>query len=120
MTRTLAAALFALAAPAAADEIPPALSATYVCDGTAVLQVAYINPETGPSLAVIAWAGRLVPMQAAPTGSGVRYVAFDEQASFRWHSKGDAGSLLFLAADHTAEEEIVLAGCTRAGVLPGP
>lgn len=106
----------AAAAQAFAQDAPPALSATYVCDGGAVLQVAYINPAAGPSLAVVAWAGELIPMQAGPTGSGVRYIAFDEQASYRWHSKGDTGVLLFLAADHTAQEEVVLAGC--ASVAP--
>ena len=49
------------AAPAFAQDAPPALSATYVCDGGAVLQAAYINPETGPGLAVVAWAG--VPLK---------------------------------------------------------
>ncbi len=112
---TLIAALCAAAAPVVGQDAPPALSATYVCDGGAVLQVAYLNPEAGPSLAVVGWAGKLIPMQAGPTGSGVRYIAFDEQASFRWHSKGDAGTLLFLAADHTAQEEVVLAGCVQAG-----
>ena len=80
-----------------------------------MLQAAYINPETGPSLAVVGWAGKLIPMQAGPTGSGVRYIAFDEQASYRWWSKGDEGTLLFLAADHTAEEEVVLGGCKQVG-----
>ena len=107
------AAACAAAAPAFGQDVAPALSATYVCDGAAVLQVAYLNPAEGPSLAVVAWAGELIPMQAGPTGSGVRYIAFDEQASFRWHSKGTEGTLLFLAADHTAEEEVVLAGCQQ-------
>ncbi len=114
-TGALAAALLALALPVAAQDAPPALSATYLCDGGAVLQVAYVNPATGPSLAVVGWAGKLIPMQAGPTGSGVRYIAFDEQESYRWHSKGAAGTLLFLAADHTAEEEVVLSNCAEVG-----
>ncbi len=113
MRPTLLAALCFAAAPALAQDAPPALSATYVCDGGAVLQAAYINPETGPSLAVVGWAGMLIPMRAGPTGSGVRYIAFDEQASYRWHTKGDEGVLLFLLADHTAEEEVVLDGCRQ-------
>ena len=114
MRPTLIAALCAAAAgPALGQDALPALSATYVCDGAAVLQVAYINPQAGPSLAVVGWAGQLVPMQAGPTGSGVRYIAFDEQASYRWHVKGAEGTLLFLAADHMASEEVVLAGCQQ-------
>lgn len=107
------AALCAIALPAFGQATPEALSASYVCDGGAVLQVAYINPETGPSLAVVAWAGRLIPMRAGPTGSGVRYIAFDEQDSYRWRTRGDDGVLLFLAADHTATEEVILSGCSR-------
>lgn len=113
MIRRLALACLAFAGPAAAQDALPGLSATYVCDGGAVLQVAYINPETGPSVAVVAWAGKLVPMQAGPTGSGIRYIAFDEQESWRWRTTGDEGALLFLAADHTAKEEEVLTGCRR-------
>ena len=102
------------AAPAFAQDAPPALSATYLCDGGAVLQAAYINPETGPGLAVVAWAGKLIPMQIGPSGSGARYIAFDEQASYRWWTKGDDATLLFMAADHTAEEQVVLGGCRLA------
>lgn len=80
-----------------------------------MLQVAYLNPAGGPSLAVVNWAGRLIPMQAGPTGSGVRYIAFDEQESFRWHTKGPEGTLLFMAADHTAQEEVVLGDCRQVG-----
>lgn len=113
MRLPLVAALCLAAAPTLAQDALPALSATYVCDGGAVLQVAYINPQTGPSLAVVAWAGKLIPMQAGPTGSGVRYIAFDEQASYRWHTKGDEGILLFMLADHTAREDVVLGGCKQ-------
>lgn len=94
--------------------MPPGFSVTYLCAGNAVLQVAYLS-ETGPSLAVANWAGKLIPMQAGPTGSGVRYIAFDEQQSFRWHTKGPEGTLLFLAADHTAQEEVVLGDCREIG-----
>lgn len=110
----IAAALAALAAaPAFGQDAPPALSATYVCDGGAVLQVAYLNPAGGPSLAVVAWAGRLVPMQAGPTGSGVRYVAQGDGAGLVWHSKGTEGALLSEAAG--GAEAVVLAGCAQVG-----
>jgi membrane-bound inhibitor of C-type lysozyme len=105
----------ALAAPAAvAQYVAPAFSAAYLCDDGAVLQAAYLNPAEGPSLAVIDWAGRLIPMRAGPTGSGARYVAFDERTGFVWHVKGPEGTLLF-ASDPSAEEEVVLAGCAEIG-----
>ncbi|MBP7001148.1 MliC family protein [Amaricoccus sp.] len=113
----LAAPLLASAAlPAAAQDAPPALSINYACEGGAELQVAYINPASGPSLAVVGWAGRLIPMRQGPSASGVRYIAFDEQRSYRWWSKGDEGFLVFMAADHEATEEPVLSDC-RA--IPG-
>ena len=102
-------ALLLLAAPAAAQD---ALAVTYLCDGDAVLQVAYLNPADGPSLAVVAYAGRLVPMQAGPTGSGVRYLAFDRASGLLWHNKGDEG---FLATDDGTQETVVLGNCRRAG-----
>jgi membrane-bound inhibitor of C-type lysozyme len=107
-------ALAASAAPALAQEVRPGFAATYVCDGGAVLQVAYINPATGPSLAVASWAGTLIPMQAGPTGSGVRYHAFDPEQGYVWHTKGDEGALL-RASGIGAPEDIVLGNCVRAG-----
>ncbi len=103
----LATALLALGAPASAQDAPPALAATYVCDGGAVLQVAYLNPAAGPSLAVIGWAGKLVPMQAGPTGSGVRYVTLGDGEPLAWHTKGPDA---FLARDD-ADETMLVEGC---------
>lgn len=107
--RYLAPAFLCLAAPAAAQD---ALAITYLCDGDAVLQVAYLNPADGPSLAVVAYAGRLIPMQAGPTGSGVRYIAFDEESGYVWHSKGDEG---FLAIDAGGQENVLLGNCRQTG-----
>lgn len=117
MPRALAALLAASAAalPALAQEAAPALSVNYACAGGAVLKVAYINPAEGDSLAVVDWAGKLIPMRAGVSASGVRYIAFDEQQSYRWWSKGDGGFLNFMAADHEAEEEPVLEDCKAIG-----
>ena len=41
----------------------------------------------------------------------MRYIALDEQHSLRWNTKGDEGFLSFLAADHTAQERVLLANC---------
>jgi membrane-bound inhibitor of C-type lysozyme len=108
--RLLFPACLALALPAAA-QAPVGLAATYLCAGGAVLQVAYLNPPDLPGFAVVAHAGVLVPMQAGPTGSGVRYLALDG-SGLVWHSKGDEG---FLAGDGDDEQETLLADCRRVG-----
>ncbi len=47
-------------------------------------------------------------MRQHKAASGVKYIALDEQNSYRWHMSGDEGILGFLKADHTAREEILL------------
>lgn len=108
LPRLAAAAL--LAAPALAQEVPEGFAMRYLCDGGAVLQVAYLNPAEGPSLAVVDWQGRLVPMEAGPTGSGVRYVAY--AGGLIWHGKGLEGVLL---QSEGSDETVVLGGCREAG-----
>ena len=99
------------AAAAVAQEAPQAASATYLCAGGAVLQVAYINPPGDAGWAVVAYGGLLVPLQAGPTGSGVRYFAMDGDGLV-WHAKGDEG---FLARDSGDGQDMLLDGCGRAG-----
>ncbi len=111
MRLTILAALPALAfaLPALAEDVAPAITGSYLCDGGQRIQVAYLNPPGGPSMAVVAWDGRLIPMQAGPTGSGVRYVAYDAASGLVWHTKGDAG---FLARDTGSIQTTLLDGCT--------
>ena len=97
-----------LALPAAAQDVPEGLTVEYGCDGGATLAVAYINPPGGESYAVVVHDGRLIPMKAGPTGSGVRYVSLDD-TRLVWHSKGAEG---FLAHDD-AEMSMVAAGCAE-------
>lgn len=112
----------ASAAPALGQDGPPmppqlpadaAFSVTYVCDGGAVLQAAYVNVPDGPSLAVIAWQGRLVPMQTGPTGSGARYVPFDPARAIVWHTKGDEGSLVRTSLEAVETDEVLLTCVVR-------
>ena len=106
----------ALAVPAAARAEPaPSFGAVYLCEGGAVLRVAYVNAPSGDAFAVVDWAGRLIPMRGLPAASGALYAAFDEQDGHRWRSRGEEGILARLAPDHTAREEVVLGGCRRAG-----
>lgn len=106
-------ALAALALPAAAQDVPEGLSASYACaDGTRVA-AAYINTPDA-SYAVVLHEGRLVPMKAGPTGSGVRYVSLPGIApALVWHTKG-AGA--FLARDD-AGETLIAQDC-RTDDLP--
>jgi membrane-bound inhibitor of C-type lysozyme len=96
----LALPLTLVAASAAGQDAPTAFLATYICAGGARLEVAYLNPPGIASLAVVLHKGRLVPMQAGPTGSGVRYVTLGDGAPLVWHTKGKKG---FLAREDAAE-----------------
>ncbi len=107
--RLLILAALAPALPALAEDVAPAATGSYLCDGGQRIQVAYLNPPAGPSMAVVAWDGRLIPMQAGPTGSGVRYVAFDTATGLVWHTKGNAG---FLAHDIGGTQTTLLDNCT--------
>ncbi len=103
--------VISIALPAAAQDVPEASTARYACDGGVGLEVAYLNPPHGPSLAVVLYDGRLIPMRAGPTGSGVRYVAYDH-SGLVWHSKANAG---FLARDDGARQETLAGGCHTPG-----
>ena len=86
-------------------------SVRYRCDGGTEIEVAYLNLNNGGSFAALHHGGRTALLQSRPTGSGARYIALDEQHSLRWHTQGMGGSLRFLAADHTAQEQTLLANC---------
>jgi membrane-bound inhibitor of C-type lysozyme len=79
-----------------------------------MVPVTYINTDAGTALAVMQVEGRQVTMRDWPGASGARYVSIDEQVGYRWHSKGDEAMLAHLAADHTAEEEVLLRDCRIA------
>ncbi|GGH25709.1 hypothetical protein GCM10010973_13030 [Cribrihabitans marinus] len=103
--------MLAVAAPAAAQE-PELVQVTYTCDRGVEVPVVFINTETGPGQAVMQIEGKLVALRAAPTGSGVRYVAVDEQDSYRLYTKGDVAIIGHLVADHTATETVLFEECT--------
>jgi membrane-bound inhibitor of C-type lysozyme len=87
--------------------VPEGLVVHYACTAGGHLAAAYINAADGASYAVVVWEGRMTPMKAGPTGSGVRYVSLD-RSKLVWHVKGDEG---FLAHDD-AEETMIATGCT--------
>jgi len=83
----------------------------YRCADGTELELAYLNLPSGLSFAALHHQGRTHLMQNRPSASGARFVALDEQAGLRWHSRGREGFLAFLAADHTAREQVLLADC---------
>lgn len=98
-----------MAAPVLADT--QVQEQDYVCDRGVVLPVSFVNPAGEAGLAMMVVEGKLVALRALPTGSGVRYVAFDEQDSYRLYTKGDEAFVTHIAADHTADEVPILSGC---------
>ena len=122
------------AAPAVASETKPATptragtglivgpdfssqTVRFRCAGGTELEVAYLNLPESLAFAALHHDGHTALLQNRPTASGARYVALDEQHSLRWHTKGSEGFLAFMAADHTAKEQVLLSDC-RA--LPTP
>lgn len=105
----------ASASPVAVGKIPgltwTSHTVVYQCQPGTKLQVAYLNMKTGESFASLHFNGNTVLLQSRELASGVRYIALDEQNSLRWNTQGDAGSLTFMAADHTAKEQTLLSGC---------
>ena len=100
----------ALLAPMAAQAQVEVISVTYVCERGVVVPVTYVN-GTDPALAFLVAEGKLVGLRQVPSASGVFYASLDEQDGYRWRGKGDEAVLAWLAADHTAEEEMLLTGC---------
>ena len=107
MRRLLPLLCLALPAMAAAQDVPEGLVTHYACAGGGHLAASYINPPGGASYAVVVWDGRMTPMKAGPTGSGVRYLSLD-RSKLIWHVKGDQG---FLAHDD-ADETMIATDCT--------
>lgn len=101
--------------PRSVGEIPgltwTSHTVVYQCQSGTKLQVAYLNMKSGESFASLHFNGNTVLLQSRQMASGVRYIALDEQNSLRWTTKGNEGFLAFMAADHTAKEQILLSDC---------
>lgn len=107
---------FASGANAQDSAEQPLTKVSYLCQRNVELDVVYINGlKNDESAAVLYAEGKLVPMRIWPAASGARYIALDEQDSYRWHTKGDEGTLTFLEADDTAKEMTVLQNCVAKG-----
>lgn len=98
----------------AGSEIPmpkAIIKANYLCERSVQLPVIFVNEVDGKSYAVAFIEGKLIAMQQGMSGSGARYIALDEQMSYRLHIKGNDATLSFMDADHEAEEQILLKAC---------
>lgn len=83
----------------------------YRCDGNAEIELVYLNLGNGTTFAALHHNNRTVMLQGRRATTGVRFIALDEQYSLRWYTQGMKGELSFLAADHTAQEQVLLANC---------
>lgn len=110
LTALASGAAWAQAAAASAPGFESS-SKVYRCTGGARLPVVYLNLKGGDAFATIYVNGRLMLLRSGPTGSGARYYAVDESVGYRWHVKGDVGSLYFQGTDPGARETLVLQDC---------
>ena len=99
------------AAPAESSPGFDSASQVYRCTDGARLPVVYLNIAGGDSFATTYINGHLVLMKSGPTGSGARYVAVAGQAGYRWHVKGEVGSLFFQGTEPGARETLLLQDC---------
>ncbi|AOF85980.1 membrane-bound lysozyme-inhibitor of c-type lysozyme family protein [Hydrogenophaga sp. RAC07] len=99
------------AAPATPSLVFSSQAVNYRCDGGTEIELVYLNLSNGNAFAALHFNGRTVMLQGRRATTGVRFIALDEQNSLRWYTQGMKGELRFLAADHTAQEQTLLADC---------
>ena len=105
-------ALSALASsPALAQTISrdSVIRTDYVCERGVVVPVTYIHAGEEPAFAVIDVEGKMVALQWH--NALRKYVAMDEQDSYRWAEKDGLGILSHLEADDSAKEVTILSSC---------
>lgn len=105
-------ALSALASsPALAQTISrdSVIRTDYVCERGGVVPVTYIHAGEEPAFAVIDVEGKMVALQWH--NALRKYVAMDEQDSYRWAEKDGRAILTHLEADDSAKEITLLSAC---------
>ena len=81
----------------------------YVCERGVVVPVTYIHAGEEPAFAVIDVEGKMVALQWH--NALRKYVAMDEQDSYRWAEKDGRAILTHLEADDSAKEITLLSAC---------
>lgn len=92
-----------------AEEANPIERVDYICERGVVVPVTYIRKDGAPGFAVVDAEGKMIAMQWHDDLK--KYVAIDEQDSYRWSDNGGQGVLSHLEADHTAKEVTLLSAC---------
>ena len=96
-------------ASAQAQDVNPIERVDYICERGVVVPVTYINNGSVPGFAVINAEGKMIALQWHDDLK--KYVAIDEQDSYRWGDKDGEAVLSHLEADHTAKEIVLLSAC---------
>lgn len=81
----------------------------YICERGVVVPVTYIRNGDAPGFAVLDAEGKMIALQWHDNLK--KYVAIDEQDSYRWSDKDGQAVLSHLEADHTAKEVTLLSAC---------
>ena len=100
-----------IAAPAFAQTISrdSVIRTDYICERGVVVPVTYIHAGEEPAFAVLDAEGKMVALQWHDALK--KYVAMDEQDSYRWNEKDGKAVLTHLEADDSAKEVTILAAC---------
>lgn len=85
------------------------IRADYICERGVVVPVTYIHAGEEPAFAVINAEGKMVALQWHDALR--KYVAMDEQDSYRWAEKDGQAILTHLEADDSAKEITLLSAC---------
>lgn len=94
---------------AQAQEVNPIERVDYICERGIVVPATYIRNGSGPGFAVIDAEGKMIALQWHDNLK--KYVAVDEQDSYRWSDNDGQAVLSHLEADHTAKEVTLLSAC---------
>ncbi len=81
----------------------------YICERGVVVPVTYIRSNEAPTVTVLEAEGKMVALRWQDNLK--KYVAIDEQDSYRWADKDGQAILSHLEADHTAKEITLLSTC---------
>ncbi|THD81499.1 hypothetical protein E7811_16435 [Aliigemmobacter aestuarii] len=98
-------------APAYAVAAADLASQRYLCDRDAQVWASYVNTDAG-SFAVVAFEGRQVAFEVAPSASGARYQSAD--GAWTWWTKGDEAMLTHGAGN----DEVTVYRSCRAAPAP--
>lgn len=107
----LAAGLALLGSQAVAGATALNREIVYTCERGVSLPVVFVN-RADPAIAVALIEGQLVMMRRVEIAPDLFYADTDEQRGYRLRGSVNEIQLRWLAPDHTAEEQVLLADCS--------